>query len=53
MVSYRTVYGIVPYGIGPQGGKTACMCENEACLLQADPETFFRGDVRFVEETFC
>jgi hypothetical protein len=40
MVSYRMVYGIVPYGIGivpygigPQGGKTACMCEKEACLL--------------------
>ncbi len=26
--------GIVPYGTGPQGGKTVCMCEEEACLLQ-------------------
>jgi hypothetical protein len=34
LVSYRTVYGIVPYGIGPQGVKTACLCEEEACLLQ-------------------
>ena len=25
--------GIVPYGTGPQGGKTVCMCEEEACLL--------------------
>jgi hypothetical protein len=25
LVSYRTVYGIVPYGIGPQGGKSACV----------------------------
>ncbi len=31
---YHMVYGIVPYGIGsvpsgagPQGGKTACLCE--------------------------
>jgi hypothetical protein len=34
LVAYRTVYGIVPYGTGPQGGKTVCMCEEEACLLQ-------------------
>ncbi len=25
LVLYRTVYGIVPYGIGPQGGKSACV----------------------------
>ncbi len=30
------VYGIVPYGTGPQGGKTVCMCEEEACLLQSN-----------------
>ncbi len=39
LVSYRTVYGIVPYGTGPQGGKTACMCEKEACLLQFEVES--------------
>jgi hypothetical protein len=25
LVEYRTVYGIVPYGTGPQGEKTACV----------------------------
>ena len=39
---YHMVYGIVPYGIGivpygtgSQGGKTACLCEEEACLLHS------------------
>ena len=27
--------GIVPYGTGSQGGKTACLCEEEACLLHS------------------
>jgi hypothetical protein len=38
LVSYRMVYGIVPYGIGPQGVKTACLCEKEACLLHSDSD---------------